>query len=136
MLELIDGMDWSGETIPDCVWGLKPEIQAEHDRLHKELQNNGKWDAIFQRHHDINQHMCDHLNKLHALEQQGAFVRGAHCPIRPGDTEIKHWCIICGHFNMGHCEAKGMYNLHTNYYDTCKQFYYYEYSKELINATV
>lgn len=122
MLKIIEGMNWEGNTIPVCVSGALPEIQAEHDRLKNQLINNKLWAAIFHRYGDCNQHMIDHLNKLHALEQQGAFVRGAHCPISPGDLEIKHWCILCGHFNMDHCEAPGMYNMKVPYWNTCRQF--------------
>lgn len=129
MLEIIKGMDWSGDTVPVCVSGTLLEVQAEHDRLNIELKNNKLWAAIFHKYGDLNQHMVDHLNKLHALEQQGAFVRGAHCPIQPDDLEIKHWCILCGHFDLGHCQAKGMYNIHVRYDDTCKQFNYYEFAK-------
>lgn len=130
MLEIKKGMDWSGDTIPDCLYGLKPEIQAKHDRLHVQLKNNRQWDVIFRRYGDCNQHMIDHLNKLHVLEQQGAFVRGAHCPIQPGDLEIKHWCILCGHFDLGHCQAKGMYGIHVRFNDTCRQFSYYKFNED------
>lgn len=130
VLEIIKGMDWSGDIIPDCVYGLKPEIQAEHDRLHIELKNNKQWDVIFRRYGDCNQHMIDHLNKLHVLEQQGAFVRGAHCPISPGDLDIKHWCILCVHTKLCgdhfECQAPGMYNIHVRYDDTCRQFSFSE----------
>lgn len=137
MLEIIKGMDWSGDTIPDCVYGLKPEIQAEHDRLKTELQNNGLWDDIFKKYGDCNQHMIDHLNKLHTLEQQGAFVRGAHCHINPGDLDIRHLCILCGHAKLCgdhfECQATGMYNMKVTYWDTCQQFsYYYIHPKGLI----
>ena len=134
MLEIIEGMDWSGNTTPDCVYGLKLEIQAEHDRLHQQLKNNSQWAAIFRRYSNLNQHMIDYLNKLHALEQRGAFVRGAHCPISPGDLNIRHWCILCEHVelcgNHYECQAPNMYGITVRYDDTCRQFSCYKLSKE------
>lgn len=130
---LTEGFDCSGDTEYACLRGLYPEIQAEHDRLGLILKQNEAWAAIFKEYGDLNQHMIDHINLMNALERKGAFIRGFHSPIRPGDTEIQKYCIVCEHFGYGICMREGMYHIKIRFDRTCSKFNYYKFARNYAN---
>ncbi len=78
----LEGMDTSGETIPICLRGEKPELQAEHDRMHNELKANRQFERCFYVYGRPAAAAMPILEKLCKLEREGAFIRGFHSPLK------------------------------------------------------